>query len=192
MAWTALLDACVLFPTSTRDLLLRGADRYLYQIRWSSEILAELRWALLETAGLPADRADRLIAIMTAAFPEAAVAVHTGLVSQMTNHAGDRHVLAAAIVGQTDVIVTDNIRHFPQDACEPYGIEVQTPDEFLSYSFDLAPNVVADVFLRQVAEFRRPASTLTEALDSLSHRLPALGARLRESAEVRETLRERG
>lgn len=73
MAWTALLDACVLFPTSTRDLLLRGADRYLYQIRWSGEILAELRRTLLATAGIPADRADRLIEIMTAAFPEARV-----------------------------------------------------------------------------------------------------------------------
>lgn len=113
MTWTALLDACVLFPTSTRDLLVRGAERYQYQIRWSGEILAELRRALQDSAGLPGESAGELIEIMTAAFPEAKVEGYEGLVPQMTNHPGDRHVLAAAIVGRTDVIVTDNIRHFP-------------------------------------------------------------------------------
>jgi hypothetical protein len=192
VTWTALLDACVLFPTSTRDLLLRGAERYLYQIRWSGEILAELRRALQETAGVPADGAGRLVEIMETAFPEAAVEGYAGLVSQMTNHPGDRHVLAAAVVGQTDVIVTDNIRHFPEDACEPYGIEVQTPDEFLSYSFDLAPQVVADIYLQQVDEFHRPTFTLDEALSTLARRLPDLSARLRVRPEVNEALRRRG
>jgi len=121
---------------------------------------------------------------MITAFPEAAIEGHAGLVPQMTNHPGDRHIPAAAVASQADVIVTDNTRHFPEAACEPHGIEVQTPDEFLSYFFDLAPDVVADLFLRQVAEFRRPAFTLPEALETLCNRLPTLGARLRESPDV--------
>ena len=34
----------------------------------------------------------------------------------------DRHVLAAAIVGRCDVIVTQNIQDFPEAALAPYGI----------------------------------------------------------------------
>ena len=188
MAWTALLDACVLYPTSTRDLLLRGAEHYLYQVRWSAEILAELRRILLETARVSADQADSLIENMTAAFPEAAVEGYAGLVAQMPNDPGDRHVLAAAVVGQVDVIVTDNIRHFPEGACETFGIEVQTPDEFLSYAFDLAPDTVAGLFLRQVTEFQRPSFALSEALETLCRRLPNLGARLTNSPDVHRAL----
>ena len=44
---------------------------------------------------------------------------------------GDRHVVAAAIVGHADAIVTFNIKDFPQAVLQPYGIEVQHPDEFL-------------------------------------------------------------
>ena len=84
----------------------------------------------------------------------------------MANDPGDRHVLAAAIVGQADVVVTDNVRHFPDDACEPYGIEVQTPDEFLSHAFDLAPQGVADIFLEQVDQFKRPLFSVAEALEA--------------------------
>ena len=37
----------------------------------------------------------------------------------------DRHVLAAAIHGRADVIVTKNLKHFPAAALTRYGIEAQ-------------------------------------------------------------------
>ena len=74
-----------------------------------------------------------------------------------------------------------NVRHFPAESCDPFAIEVQTPDEFLAYSFDLAPDVMTAVFLAQVAEFTRPAFSLKEALSKLDERLPSLAARLRKA-----------
>lgn len=50
----------------------------------------------------------------------------------LANHRGDRHVLAAAVRGRADVIVTENLRHFAAYAPDPYSVEAQAPDEFLS------------------------------------------------------------
>jgi hypothetical protein len=55
----------------------------------------------------------------------------------VTNHPKDRHVLAAAIRGRADVIVTSNIKDFTSEACEPYDVDVQTPDEFLSHQWEM-------------------------------------------------------
>ena len=49
----------------------------------------------------------------------------------MENDAGDRHVLASAVHADARIIVTFNLRHFPESALEPWLIEAQHPDEFL-------------------------------------------------------------
>lgn len=186
MGWIALLDACVLYPTATRDLLLRGAERYLYQVRWSAEIIAEMRDSLVRDGRVTRSQSEALAANMLEAFPEAMVEDHQTLVHSMTNEQEDRHVLAVAVAARADVLVTWNLRHFPPAACEPFAIEVQTPDEFLAYSFDLAPDVMTDVFLTQVAEFTQPAFSLAKALSTLDKRLPSLAARLRKMPKVAE------
>jgi hypothetical protein len=58
---------------------------------------------------------------MERAFPDAMVAGHEALIPSMANDPKDRHVLAAAVRGRADVIVTSNVRDFPPAACEPYG-----------------------------------------------------------------------
>ena len=55
----------------------------------------------------------------------------------------DRHVLAAAIHGRADVIVTYNLRYVPPEHLSPYGLEAQHPDEFLTHLIDLAPGLCA-------------------------------------------------
>ena len=179
MEWTALLDACVLFPVATRDLLLRGAQAGLYQVRWSAEIIAEVRATLTDEAACTPEQADHLIGMMTTAFPEALVRGYEGLTRHMGNEPGDRHVLAAAISARADVIVTDNLRHFPQEVCEPLGIEVQTADQFLSAAFDLAPLQMAAAFLQQVDDFCRPSLAPADALTRLDSKLPSFARRLR-------------
>jgi len=186
VGWVALLDACVLYPTSTRDLLLRASERGLFQIRWSDEIIDELVRNLVADKRCTPEQAAELVRHMRLAFPEAVVSGYQKLVPTMGNHPGDRHVLAAALVAQASVIVTDNSGHFPVESCEPYAIEVQTADEFLSYSFDLAPDAMAAVFLGQVRDFRRPRFDAATALSILDQRLPAFAGRLRESRRVAE------
>lgn len=188
MGWTALLDACVLYPLATRDLLLRGAERYLYEIRWSEKIIQEVKRNLVDDQRCTERQARYLTDQMASAFPEAVVTGYERLIEGMTNDAADRHVLAAAIAAGADVIVTDNVRHFPSTACEPYGIEVQTADEFLSYSFDLAPEVMGDIFLQQVRDLGRPVLDAASAVTSLQRRLPSLAARLTTLTRVRAAI----
>ena len=138
MAFTVLLDANVLYPIYLCDALLRLADAEIYQIRWSEQILQEALRNL--KARYPPEKhasLDRRFARMREHFPEAMVVGHEGLIPVMTNHEGDRHVLAAAIRGRADVIVTSNVRHFPRVSCEPYDIDVQTPDNFLCHQYDV-------------------------------------------------------
>ena len=121
---------------------------------------------------------------MTSAFPDATVTGYESLIQAMANDA-DGHVLAAAITAGADVIVTHNVRQFPAEACDPYGIEVQTADEFLLYSLDLAPEVMGEVFLQQVRDLERPALDAAAALVALERRLPSLVARLKVLPAVR-------
>ena len=158
MGWAAFLDACV---------------------------LEEVRRNLAADQRCTGEKADSLMAIMNDAFPEASVEGYEGLIPAMTNHASDRHILAAAVVAKADVIVTDNMRHFPMAACEPYGLEVQTADEFLSFSFDLAPGAMGAAFLQQVADWSRPTLDASAALSRLDARLPSFADRLRTLPDVR-------
>jgi hypothetical protein len=79
----------------------------------------------------------------------------------------DRHVLAAAIRGRADVIVTRNVRDFPGDVLEPFGIEAQHPDEFVVHLLDLAPGLVTDAARRHRESLKNPAKTPEQYLEML-------------------------
>ncbi|HRE00623.1 MAG TPA: PIN domain-containing protein, partial [Ilumatobacteraceae bacterium] len=68
-----MLDTCVLYPAHLRDTLLRLAERGMYRVLWSADIVDELHRNLVED-GLTARSVDRLIAEMAVAFPDAEVA----------------------------------------------------------------------------------------------------------------------
>ena len=157
MAFVALLDANVLYPAYLRDALLRLAEAEIYQVRWSRQILDEMaRNVLANNPDLPEERIERLLRTMESAFPEAIVTGHQPLVPSMTNDPKDRHVMAAAVRGRADVIVTLNVRDFPPEACEPYDVDVQTPDEFLQYQWEIGdPEFLLGVFGIEAA-FDRP------------------------------------
>jgi hypothetical protein len=97
----------------------------------------------------------------------------------MPNDRKDRHVLAAAVVGGAEVLVTSNLRHFPPEACEPLGIRVQSPDDFLVEMSDLGPGLMVDLLRRQAARKSRPPLTLNEMLERLAVHAPAFVAKVR-------------
>jgi hypothetical protein len=93
---------------------------------------------------------------------------------------GDRHVLAAAIIGRADVIVTCNLRDFPTNVLTRYGIDAQHPDIFIRHVLDL--NEVACIATVRTlrAAMLKPSMTATEYLDLLSRQgLPETVAFLR-------------
>ena len=95
----------------------------------------------------------------------------------------DRHVLAAAIVGRCDAIVTQNLKDFPEVAVAHYGIDVQHPDEFLSNHLNLAPGVFCSVVQKVRRRLQNPPYTIEQYLDILTNTgLVATAAELRPFA----------
>lgn len=144
---SAVLDDCVLVPMALCDFLLRMAEEpAMFRPLWSEQILAEmakaLRTKLHRSAADVAWRKQQMVH----AFPEAVVTVPTDLLKALDciPDKDDRHVLAAAIVGRADTIVTQNIRHFPKDCLEKYGVSCQTADDFLIHQYQTSPPVVLD------------------------------------------------
>ena len=132
MPFSAVLDANVLYPFSLRDTLLRLAELELYTPLWSERILDEMHRNLVEHRLTDAQAAS-IEEAMRAPFEEAAVdpAEIERLEPAMTNDPKDRHVLAAAVAADSELIVTFNLGDFPPDTCEPVGVEAIHPDEFL-------------------------------------------------------------
>ena len=90
----------------------------------------------------------------------------------------DRHVLAVAIHGRADVIVTKNLKHFPATALTQYGIEAQHPDEFVVHLVDLAPDIVCEAIQRHRLNLKKPPKTVDEYLATLERQ------ELRQTVEV--------
>src|SRR5207247_70778 len=85
----------------------------------------------------------------------------------------DAHVAAAAVVGHADVIVTSNVRDFPQRVLDRYGIAALSPDDFLLQQWWLDPVAVADVLVEQARATKRPPLTPDDILTRLRFMAPA-------------------
>ncbi|MGB5770247.1 MAG: PIN domain-containing protein, partial [Crocosphaera sp.] len=93
----------------------------------------------------------------------------------------DRHVLAAAIKGQVDVIVTFNLKDFPKNVLDNYEIFAEHPDEFISNLIDLKPLKVARAAENCRKRLKNPSKSIDEYLDILlKQQLPITVSMLRE------------
>lgn len=184
MAYSALLDANVLYPWVLCDLLLRLAEEDLFRPLWSAEILGELRGSLRERrADLTDEQLDWRTSQMNEAFPDAAVDDYEDLIAAVeANDPGDKHVVAAAVAGRADVLVTANLADFSGDFLAKFRIQLQGPDDFLIDQLHLAPARVRDALLRQAAQ-RHPPMAIEEHLASLERHVPAFVAEVRRVLE---------
>lgn len=139
MTFSALLDTCVLVPSVLRNLLLELGTGPAYRLVWSDRIEEELGRAVSELRrrrGRDEDETQayviRLLHQMNAALPDARVAVLPEWERSICclPDPDDAHIVAAAIAGRADVIVTFNLKDFPDDAL-PGDLFSQSPDDFL-------------------------------------------------------------
>jgi hypothetical protein len=80
---------------------------------------------------------------------------------------GDRHVLAAAIRGRADLIVTVNLKDFPIDVLNRWGIEAQHPDEFLVNQFHLSQPLFLQALRVVRLRLKNPPKSVHDYLDTL-------------------------
>lgn len=129
----AVLDACVLYPAPIRDLLMQFAKQDAFQARWSDDIQEEWTRSVLEERNdLSVAQLARTRVLMDKHIPDARVTGYANLLSELTlPDPDDRHVLAAAIVGGATVIVTFNLKDFPDQLTAPHDCKAAHPDDFL-------------------------------------------------------------
>jgi predicted nucleic acid-binding protein len=162
-----IVDACVLIQAAVRDTLLRLFERRLFLARWTDEIIDETVRTLRDKLGRTQEQADHLVSELRSHFSDAWVEPgYRELIPVMTNHEKDRHILAAAVKGECEVIVTYNLKHFPAISLKPHGITVKNPDEFLIDLYHIDGEIVVHELHQQGAELKNPRN-ITEVLHSL-------------------------
>ncbi|MBN9681378.1 MULTISPECIES: PIN domain-containing protein [unclassified Corallococcus] len=178
-SFPVVLDANVLIPLTVCDTLLSAAHEGLIQIHWTELILEETRRNLVKAIGLSEEKASRRVAAMKAAFPEAMVTGHEGLISSMTNHEKDRHVLAAAVHVGAQTLVTSNLKDFGKNHL-PASLQAQDPDTFLQHLLSQAPDVIMEMLRAQAEALRNPPISLMRLLDGLARSVPGFAREARE------------
>jgi predicted nucleic acid-binding protein len=173
--FSPLLDTCTLAPISLCDLLLRLAEApALYKPKWSEGILEELSRVLRSPKfGLDEAKVRYRIQCMKSAFPEAMITNYEFLVEAMPNNEKDRHVLAAAVHGKVDAIVTLNTRDFSVEHLQRFGIERLTPDDFLTHQWSLDESLVLNRIRAQADECGKD---IRAHLNLISKMVPKFGS----------------
>jgi hypothetical protein len=115
------------------------------------------------------ERIEYMMGQMQTAFPEALIENYEALIPAMTNARKDRHVLAAAVMAKAQVIVTENIRDFPDHALSPFRIEAISPDDFLRDLLDLYAERMVEVLMSIVERRKMPPKSVDELLVALEH-----------------------
>jgi predicted nucleic acid-binding protein len=164
--YTAVLDACVLYPAPLRDLLLSLASGELFGARWTSLIQAEwVRNLAIKRPDLTLDVLNRTVAMMNSAIEDCLVEDFAWLIDSLAlPDPDDRHVLAAAIVGHADAIVPFNLKDFPEQAIRAHGIDILHPDDFLIAQYDLDPIRVLGIVKLLRSRLRKPPISADELI----------------------------
>jgi predicted nucleic acid-binding protein len=166
----ALLDACVLYPMTVRDLLLTFADEELFKPFWSEEIQKEWkRNLLLNRPDLDPRRVEQTSLAMDEFFPDASVEDWQTFSNQISlPDKDDHHVLAAAIKCEADYLVTSNLKDFPTEFLEKFNIKPIHPDEFCSMLIQLNQRPAIKAFLKMVGRLKNPSRSISDVLATLT------------------------
>jgi predicted nucleic acid-binding protein len=183
----AVLDACVLYPAPLRDLFMHLAIVGAFQARWTADIHEEwTRNILANRPDLSRERLERTRAMMDANAEGSLVEGYEHLILGLTlPDPDDRHVLAAAIESEAEIIVTLNLRDFPTSVLTVYEITAQKPDDFLCTLLEQNPVEVCEAVRNQRNLLKNPPKTVEEHLatlkqNGLSHFVGALSVHLAE------------
>ena len=185
--FTALFDACVLYPAPLRDLLMRLAMTGLFRARWTNEIHNEwIKAVLANRKDIQPSALERTKALMNSHVRDSVVTGYESLIPSLAlPDPNDRHVLAAAIRTRAHVIVTFNLKDYPKSCLDKFGIEAQHPDEFIHHLFGIDLPTVCAAAKKQREALKHPPKTTDEFLACLARQgLPKTVHQLDECREL--------
>lgn len=165
----AVYDANVLYPSALRDFLIRVAIEGLVHARWSDRILDEVfRNIAINRPELDPARLLRTRQRMCAAVLDCLVSGFDDLVPAITlPDPDDRHVVAAAIRSGAAIIVTFNLRDFPEDELARHGLGAMHPDLFAMELLARSPTGVLEAIALQAADLKNPPHTSLDIVAAL-------------------------
>jgi predicted nucleic acid-binding protein len=167
--YTAILDANVLYPNTLRNLLLSLASDGIYHVKWTTEITQE--WSRNLVADRPdiASKIDRLVELVNLSVQDCLVEGYEYIIPTIElPDLNDRHVVAAAVVGQADAIVTFNLKDFPAELIDKFGVDVQHPDDFLMNQLQLRQFDALEVMRKVRGRYRNPQLSAKEFIELVS------------------------
>jgi len=175
-----LLDTCVIYPTVMRQMLLGVAATGVYTPLWSARIIEEWLRAAQKLGAAGVAQAQSEAALLSVNWPEAEVTWPASLQARLwLPDPADVHVMAAAISGSADVIVTLNAKDFPRNILAEEGLSRADPDAFLHGIWEAHPDLVAAVSGEVLEEANRLSGEVWELRALMKKaRLPRLGKAL--------------
>lgn len=151
-----VLDTNIIFPVVIRDLLFWFAHYELYTPKWSANIFDEWKDVMMRK-GVSEEEALKRVNVANKAFPDALVLNYESLIDQLDlPDVKDRHVLAAAIKANANLIVTNNLKDFPSAYLETFGLKAISADDFLTDIIDLNHDIAIAAFKELVLNKRNP------------------------------------
>jgi predicted nucleic acid-binding protein len=163
-----LADANILFSRTLRDYVLYAADEGAIEIHWSRQILAEMSRNLRENLGFSHDSTSRLEQLMNDYIEYALVEVdrvHLTAVEAVEMDAKDRHVLAAALSADADILLIDNIKDFPAQWMAGQGIELLTAGQLLTRLAEDFPDKMRAAHEKTVRYSPKPEAAVLATLE---------------------------
>jgi len=181
-SYTVILDACVMYPAPLRSYLMYLSNTGLFRARWTEQIHDEwIRNLIKNNPDVDPRRLERTKQLMNAHVPDCLVEGYESLINGLTlPDADDRHVVAAAIKGRAESIITFNLKDFPTKELDLLGLSAIHPDEFLCDMFELDSSACVKAAQQQRGSLKRPPMTQDEFLACLQkQKLPCLVSKLK-------------
>jgi predicted nucleic acid-binding protein len=171
MISVVVADANILFSRTLRDYFLYVADEGAIEIRWSQQILDEMSRNLRENIGLSQADTDRLEDLMNDYIEYAFIDVSPedlAFVQDVEMDAKDRHVLATVLSADADILLTENIKHFPREWMNDRGIELLNAGELLDRLVAQFPDKVRAAHETTVRYSSKPEADVLATLEAIA------------------------
>lgn len=163
-------DANILFSRTLRDYFIYAADEGAIEIHWSQEILDEMSLNLRENLGLSRTDTSRLEELMNGYLEYALIDVDPmdlAIVEDVEMDAKDRHVLAAAISADADILLTENTRHFPREWMSDHDLELLDAGELLTRLAENFPDKMRAAHEKAVRYSPKPEAAVLATLETI-------------------------
>jgi hypothetical protein len=103
---------------------------------------------------------------MNSAFPDALVENYEPLIDSLNlPDTDDRHVLAAAIKTNANLIITNNLKDFPEEYLASFGLKAKCADDFFTDIIDINQELSIQAFKRLVLNKKKPPYDEYDVLD---------------------------